>query len=50
MKISRKSKVLKYKVVNTNIDKKFIGKNLDLKRVKSKEGPSSGRKLETRIK
>lgn len=45
MKMSKKAKVLKYKVVNTNIDKKFIGKNLDLERVKSKDGPGhSGRK------
>ena len=36
--MSKKTKVLKYKVVNTNIDKKFIGKNLDLERVKSKGG------------
>ena len=28
--MSKKTKVLKYNVVNTNIDKKFIGKNLDL--------------------
>ena len=40
--MSKKSKVLKYKVVNTNIDKKFIGKNLDLERVKSKGGPGDG--------
>ena len=33
--MSKKSKILKYKVVNTNIDKKFIGKNLDLEKVKS---------------
>ena len=39
MKMSKKTKVLKYKVVNTNIDKKFIVKNLDLERVKSKDGP-----------
>ena len=37
--MSKKTKVLKYKVVNTNIDKKFIGKNLDLERVKAKGGP-----------
>ena len=35
-----KSKVLKYKVVNTNIDKKFISKNLNLKKVKSKSDTS----------
>ena len=39
--MSKKTKVLKYKVVNTNIDKKFIGKNLDLERVKAKGGPGS---------
>ena len=37
--MSKKTKVLKYKVVNTNIGKKFIGKNLDLERIKSKSGP-----------
>jgi len=40
--MDKKSKVLKYKVVNTNIDKKFIGKNLDLERVKAKGGPGDG--------
>ena len=40
--MSKKTKVLKYKVVNTNIDKKFIGKNIDLERVKSKGGPGIG--------
>lgn len=44
MQMSKKSKVLKYKVVNTNIDKKFIGKNLDLERVKANGGPGGGRK------
>lgn len=39
--MSKKIKVLKYKVVNTNIDKKFIGKNIDLERVKSKSGPTT---------
>ena len=39
--MSKKTKVLKYKVVNTNIDKKFIGKNLDLERVKAKGGPTT---------
>ena len=42
--MSEKSKILKYKVVNTNIDKKFIGKNLDLEKVKSKDRPSGRRK------
>jgi len=37
--VSKKTKILKYKVVDTNIDKKFIGKNLDLERVKSKGRP-----------
>ena len=41
--MDKKSKVLKYKVVNTNIDKKFIGKNLDLERVKTKGGPGNDR-------
>ena len=41
MKMSKKTKVLKYKVVNTNIDKKFIGKNLDFERIKSKDGPGN---------
>ena len=46
MQMCKKTRVLKYKVVNTNIDKKFIGKNLDLERVKSRTSPSdSGRKL-----
>ena len=40
--MSKKTKVLKYKVVNTNIDKKFIGKNLDLERVKAKGGAGDG--------
>jgi len=39
--MSKKTKVLKYKVVNTNIDKKFIGKNIDLERVKAKGGPTT---------
>ena len=41
--MNKKSKILKYKVVNTNIDKKFIGKNLGLERVKSKGGPGNDR-------
>ncbi len=36
--MTKMNKVLKYKVVYTNIDKKFIGKNLDLERVKTKGG------------
>ena len=44
--MSKKTKVLKYKVVNTNIDKKFIGKNLDLERVKAnKGGPGDGGRI-----
>ena len=39
--MSKKTKVLKYKVVNTSIDKKFIGKNIDLERVKAKSGPKT---------
>ena len=42
--MSKKTKVLKYKVVNTNIDKRFVGKNLDLERIKAKGGPGGGRK------
>ena len=42
--MSEKSKILKYKVVNTNIDKKFIVKNLDLEKIKSKDRPSGRRK------
>ena len=34
--MSRNNKVVKYKVINTNIDKKFIGKDLDLQKIKSK--------------
>ena len=45
MKMSKKAKVLKYKVVNTNIDKKFIGKNIDLERVKTKGGPGDGGRM-----
>ena len=48
--MSKKSKVLKYKVVNTNIDKKFIGKNLDLERVKAKGGHAGGRNHEVPIR
>ena len=48
--MSKKTKVLKYKVVNTNIDKKFIGKNIDLERVKSKGGPGGRRKPRTKNK
>ena len=44
--MSKNNKVVKYKVINTNIDKKFIGKDLDLQKVKSKGGSGSdgGRK------
>ena len=37
-----KNKSAKYKITDTDIDKKFIGKNLDLERVKSKGGPGDG--------
>ena len=40
--MNKKTKVHKYKAVNNNIDKKFIGKNLDLERVKSKTGLGDG--------
>ena len=49
--MSKKTKVLKYKVVNTNIDKKFIGKNLDLEKVKAKGGrvgPTTKKQKSTR--
>jgi len=44
--MSKNNKVVKYKVINTNIDKKFIGKDLDLQKVKSKggSGGDGGRK------
>ena len=44
--MSKNNKVVKYKVININIDKKFIGKDLDLQKVKSKGGSGSdgGRK------
>ena len=37
----KNNKVVKYKVINTNIDKKFIGKDLDLQKVKAKGGPTT---------
>ena len=40
--MSKNNKVVKYKVINTNIDKKFIGKDLDLQKVKSKGGSDGG--------
>ena len=40
--MDKNNKVVKYKVINTNIDKKFIGKDLDLQKVKSKGGSGSG--------
>lgn len=43
--MSKNNKVVKYKVINTNIDKKFIGKDLDLQKVKSKCGPGNDRTL-----
>ena len=39
--MSKNNKVVKYKVINTNIDKKFIGKDLDLQKVKAKGGPTT---------
>ena len=38
MQSMSKHKIAKYKIIDTNIDKKFIGKNLDLERVESKDG------------
>ncbi|MBQ6970423.1 hypothetical protein IJQ19_02355 [bacterium] len=48
--MSKNNKVVKYKVINTNIDKKFIGKDLDLQKVKSKGGPGGGRKPRSKNK
>ena len=48
--MSKNNKVVKYKVINTNIDKKFIGKDLDLQKVKAKGGPGGGRKPGTKNK
>ena len=44
--MGKNNKVVKYKVISTNIDKKFIGKDLDLQKVKAKGCPGSdgGRK------
>ena len=41
-----KYKIAKYKITDTNIDKKFIGKQVTVEKVKSKGGPGSdgGRK------
>ena len=48
--MSKNNKVVKYKVINTNIDKKFIGKDLDLQKVKAKGGLGGGRKPGTKNK
>ena len=40
--MSKNTKVTKYKIINTNINKKFIGKDLDLQRVKTKDDPNDG--------
>ncbi len=37
----KSAKVIKFKVVNTNIDKKFIGKDLDLQKVRTKDSPTT---------
>ena len=41
-----KNKSAKYKITDTDIDKKFIGKQVTVEKVKSKAGPGSdgGRK------
>ncbi len=39
-----KNKSAKYKITDTNIDKKFIGKQVTVEKVKSKGGPGGGRK------
>ncbi len=38
----RKDKAAKYKITDTDIDKKFIGKQVTVEKVKSKGGPSVG--------
>ena len=49
--MSKSTKVIKYKIVNTNVDKKFIGKNLDLQEIKSKgDSRDGGRKPGTKNK
>lgn len=37
-----KNKSAKYKITDTDIDKKFIGKQVTVKKVKSNGGPGSG--------
>ena len=44
--MSKNNKIVKYKVINTNIDKKFIGEDLDLQKIKSKSRPTT----KTRVK
>ena len=44
--MAKNNTVVKYKVINTNIDKKFIDKDLDLQKVKSKSRPTT----KTRVK
>ena len=45
--MARNNKVVKYKVINTNVDKKFIGKDLDLQKVKSKSRPATKTRVKT---
>ena len=40
----RKNKAVKYKTTDTDIDKKFIGKQVTVEKVKSKGGPGVGGK------
>ena len=39
-----KHKIAKYKITDTDIDKKIIGKQVTVEKVKSKGGPSGGKK------
>ena len=47
--MSKNNKVVKYKVVNTNIDKKFIGKDLDLQKVRANGGPTTKSKAKAPV-
>jgi hypothetical protein len=41
-----KNKSAKYKITDTDIDKKIIGKQVTVEKVKAKGGPGGGRKLQ----
>ena len=47
--MSKNNKVVKYKVVNTNIDKKFIGKDLDLQKVRANGVPTTKSKAKAPV-